>query len=228
MAYTSSSLAIWEYLLCSADRQCTYLVFHSRFPVRSHISGLCSFLDTQARVPGWVRLESTYSVMYRAMAQLNCMNGGTGGWRPGSRARMALHLSPWIRHTCAPWNFQIRLYHHLQKNRHAGWDYYLSIIDWNALCQDLKAGCFNSLAPSPLQSDSQWSRHQRVLPPLQLVLPPHSSKGNNSLLAQCCRWFQALPDQKTYSFGQCQCIVNIDQRFFYVEVFSPSFPLSNL
>lgn len=40
---------------------------------------------------------------------------------------------------------------------------------------------FQLPSPSPLQSDSQWSRHQRALPPLQLVLPPHPSKRTNSL-----------------------------------------------
>lgn len=181
MTYTSSSLARWKYLLCSADRQCSYLVS----PLNISTQELHFWAMQLPRYSGqgsWLGEAGIYySVTYRDMAQLNCLNGGMGGWRPGSRVNMALHLSPWIRHTCAPWSFQIRLYHHLQRNKDGGWDYHLSNTGWNALCQDLSAGCFNSLPPSPLQSDSQWSRHQRALPPLQLVLPHHPSKGTNSL-----------------------------------------------
>ena len=66
--------------------------FISRIPFRNCIAGLHTFPDAQTRLPGWVRLQSTYSVTFRAKTQLTCLDGNRGGGTPGSRASMALHL----------------------------------------------------------------------------------------------------------------------------------------
>ena len=79
MAYTSSSLARWEYLLCSADRQCSYLVS----PLKISTQELHFWAMQLPRYSGqgsWLGEAGIYySVTYRDMAQLNCLNRGTGG-----------------------------------------------------------------------------------------------------------------------------------------------------
>lgn len=203
MTYTSSSLARWKYLLCSADRQCSYLVS----PLNISTQELHFWAMQLPRYSGqgsWLGEAGIYySVTYRDMAQLNCLNGGMGGWRPGSRANMALHLSPWIRHTCAPWSFQIRLYHHLQRNKDGGWDYHLSNTGWNALCQDLSAGCFNSLPPLHCNQIPSGQDTKEPCHPCSWFCHITQAKELIHCLVHCCRWFQALPGQKAYSIGQC-------------------------
>lgn len=178
MAYTSSSLARWEYLLCSADRLCSYLVSPLKISTRNSFLG---YAASQILRPGsWLGEAVTHTQWHTGTWLSSTAWMAVRVGEDQAQANIAIHLSPWIRHTCATWSFQIRLYHHLQRNKDVAGT---TLKQYRLECTQAKIWVLVVSTPFPFSIAIRFPvvKTPKSLATLAVGSATHPSKGTNSL-----------------------------------------------